>query len=640
MTGIRGHLFVVHGRIESIVHDAALIPVDAAFRFNRGWQGLVGTSPRVPPGWERGYARMKEAPDRVWAVSTGDGRENYELILDRIESALERVHTYRRSYPLKRGEGSLPLVALPVVGIGLGGYSEDRGNVLRLLTSRLTAAARRLDLDVALVTPEASVYAAAQYARKDVAPHLPEHLEDLARGLGARALKGELALLLGAGVSVPAGLPTWHKLIEDLAMDFGVVEPANVTELTPTDRAELIERVAQGRFQAKVAERIRLVSQPSLLHALLAGLDCHEVVTTNYDVLYEAAVEATQRDITSVMPWASAHGAERWILKLHGDINHSSKIVLTRKHMVSYDAANRPSAAVLQSLLLTKHLLTVGVSMTDDNVIRLAYEVQAYRKEHQGGGSGAFGTVLDGDGDHLRSQLWDGQLEWVAYEATGAWPYRRGVELLLDRIAFHAARDSSWLLDERFEGLLQDDGDRRVALAVRQVYATIPRREGNKWWPLVRSLEKHGARPGAPRAAAPSAPSRIDTRIHLVVNMATGEVVSDATMVARELVGEAMYDLADFDAVVEYAETQGTALLAPGAGTLAVDSLEGFVAIDTDSGRMHPTSVLRLVAVAQLEGVDVEDATEMRRLAAPGEIPAVAAHVHELEGVRFRPLDD
>ena len=71
------------------------------------------------------------------------------------------------------------------------------------------------------------------------------------------------------------------------------------------------------------------------------------------------------------MPWNSAHGADRWILKLHGDVDHVKQIVLTRRHMVRYDAANRPSAAVLQSLLLTKRLLAVGVSMTDDNVIRL-----------------------------------------------------------------------------------------------------------------------------------------------------------------------------------------------------------------------------------------------------------------------------
>jgi hypothetical protein len=637
MTEHEGHLFVAHGRIESVIHDAALLPVDSAYRWNRVWRDLVGDRPPLPLDWEgRGFGRVKPAPDRVWAVSTGDGREDYDVILQRIEGALGRVDAHRDSYPMKRGEGSLPLVALPVVGIGLGGFSEDRGNVLRLLVSRLTDAARRLHLDIALVTPDASVYAAAQYARKDVAPHLPARLEELARRMGERARDGELALLLGAGVSAAAGLPTWHRLIQDLAKDFGVVEPDNVTELTPTDRAELIERVADGRFQARIAHRIRAVERPSLLHALLAGLDCHEVVTTNYDGLYEKAVEATQRDITSVMPWASAHGADRWILKLHGDVDHHDKIVLTRKHMVSYDAANRPSAAVLQSLLLTKHLLTIGVSMTDDNVIRLAYEVQAYRQEHQGGGSGAFGTVIDGDGDRLRSQLWDGQLEWVAYEATGLWPYRRGVELLIDRIAFHASRDSSWLLDARFEGLLQDDSDREVARLVRSTYLAIPRREGNKWWPLVRSLERFGAT----RDSRPIVYSKVDTRNHLIVSAGTGEVLNDTTVIARDVQSAAMYDLADHDLLVEYAEGHGTDLLVPAPGLVPVDTLRGFMAIDMDSGRVHPPSLLRLVDVSILDDVDVEDHEVIRQAAASGVVPAVSPRVHEFEGLPFESRHD
>ena len=44
----------------------------------------------------------------------------------------------------------------------------------------------------------------------------------------------------------------------------------------------------------------------------------------------------------------------------------------------------RPACgALLQSLLMTEHLLVVGVSLNDDNIVRLAYEVQAYRGAHK-----------------------------------------------------------------------------------------------------------------------------------------------------------------------------------------------------------------------------------------------------------------
>lgn len=492
-----GHLFIVHGRIESVIHDAALVPVDQAFDFNPVWTPLVGERPALPSAWaERGFGRIKPAPDRVWAVSIGNGADPYELVLDRIAGALGRIDLRRDAYPPKRGPGSLPLVAVPVIGIGRGGFGGDRGSVLRMLVDDLTRAARELRLDVVLVSPDPAVFAAAQYARRRLTVELSPSLEQLARELGAAARAGQLAVLMGAGVSAAAGLPSWEGLLSTLEADLGMEYPDPDRLPSSIDRAELIERRNKEDFQQRVAATVTGVGRPSLLHALLASLDCHEVVTTNYDLLYEQAVRATDREITAVMPWNSAHGADRWVLKLHGDVEHEDQIVLTRRHMVRYDAANRPSAAVLQSLLLTKHLLAVGVSMTDDNVIRLAHEVQAYREEHQKGQHGTFGTVLDTAGDDIRAQLWADQLQWVRLEAESGLPGRRAQELFLDRVADHATRDSSWLLDRRFEGLLDDDLDRELAEEVRRLYLRIPNRHGDKWTPLVQRLEELGASSG------------------------------------------------------------------------------------------------------------------------------------------------
>jgi NAD-dependent SIR2 family protein deacetylase len=95
---------------------------------------------------------------------------------------------------------------------------------------------------------------------------------------------GEVALLLGAGVSVPAGLDSWHGLLAKLADEAGLA-PLDVTpgHLTATDHAELIEKSMPERFKERVAAIVKTATRPSLLHALLAGLDCREVVTTNYD---------------------------------------------------------------------------------------------------------------------------------------------------------------------------------------------------------------------------------------------------------------------------------------------------------------------------------------------------------------------
>lgn len=159
-----------------------------------------------------------------------------------------------------------------------------------------------------------------------------------------------------------------------------------------------------------------------------------------------------------VMPHQPAIGQRCWVLKMHGDVEHPDKIVLTRRHMVMYDAANRPSATLLQSILLTKHLVVTGASMTDPNVVRLTHEVDGYRQAHQDAPHNAYGTALDvGPPSPSQARLWKGQLDWVtlAENEIGGGP--RALEILLDLVGMHASRDASWLLDPRFAGLLDAD---------------------------------------------------------------------------------------------------------------------------------------------------------------------------------------
>ena len=505
-----GHLFVVHGCRESLQHDAAVVPAGRSGIPHARWSSLTGGSTEPPKEWEaKRWGVLDGAADRVSVVGVGGKfADPYEVILDRCAAAIRNVRNQVGATRPTRGAGTFPLVVVPVIGIGRGGYSEHRGTIVRQLITRLHTLASTERVDIAVVAPEAPVYAAAQYARQELPSPLSEELERSARNLGDQAAHGHLALLMGAGVSIPAGLPSWAALISRLAQEYDVPGVAGDDRLTLIDQAELIERAdnERGRFGERVAAIVREAERPSLLHGLLASLDCREVVTTNYDVLYEVAVSATGRDITSVMPWASAHGADRWVLKLHGDVAHPDKIVLTRRHMVRYDAANRPSAALLQSLLLTKTLLVVGASMTDDNVIRLAHEVQDYRSVHQPDVDDTFGTVLDVSNDQLRAQLWEKQLDWVSLFDPKVKNGYRLQELFLDRVAFHASRDSSWLLDERFEGLLPKDRDRDLARAARQLLADLPSEPDGPWQPLRKRLQGMAAK--SPSAASSGRRSR------------------------------------------------------------------------------------------------------------------------------------
>ncbi|MFW5473144.1 SIR2 family protein [Knoellia sp. CPCC 206450] len=483
-----GHVFVVHGKIEQLTHDAAVIPVDGSLSFNRIWEPLLGQPwPTAPSTWSKGWGRIDGAEQ--WLVQVADG--DYSLVLERLSSAVDDVASQRLT---PKGGRERPLVALPVLGIGRGGHRHEQGRVLKLLVDHLHGLAESTGLDFAIVTPEASVFAAAQYVRRTRA--VSQGIDRVATDIGNRARRDELALFLGAGTSMPAGLPSWKELVEQLAAEVPGADSEAFRALGATDQAELIQATAGKTFQQQVADIVRTAPRPALLHGLLAGLGVRNAVTTNYDRFYERAVEASERSMESVLPWASAVGSERWALKLHGDVERPDSIVLTRRHMVTYDAQNRPSAALLQSVLLTKHLLVVGTSLTDDNVLRLAHEVQAYRDHHRPDSHDRFGTQLDASegGDRLRARLWDGQLEWIYLGDLGTDSPRRALELVLDRAGTYATRDASWLLDRRFAGLLGEDADRELADQARELVRAARSRDSGTWGPLVEGLDQLGAR--------------------------------------------------------------------------------------------------------------------------------------------------
>lgn len=480
-----GHLFVVHGRLECLVHDAAVVPTDEEFTFAGTWGPLlVGTEPASlrPDGWpDDGWGRARDGRP-LWFVAVGPEVRTEEL----AERAAAVARDVVEAGVTPGRNRVLPLLAVPVLGIEGGGHSEDRGEVIGRLLRALLDVASSCRLDVALVSPEHSVHGAAQHVRRTVrASDLPsEHDQEAAR-LGELARHGKLALFFGAGLSVPAGLPDWTTMLRRIAEEAGV-DPVTLGRLSRLDQAQLLQR-RLPRLGDAVVRALGDRDRPSLGHALLAGLRCREAATTNYDGLYEQAVAAAGRDRPAVLPWEQA--TDSWVLKLHGDVERPDTVSLTRRDLVRFDARARPAGALLQSLLLTRHLLLVGASLDDDNVVRLVREVEVFREEC--GLTGPVATVLDVDDDAARRELWEDQLTWVTLPGDDVAERARALEIFLDAVAARAADTGSWLLDPRFAGLL-DPAGRRTAGSGRRLRAEVEQR-GEEWAELREALDRAGA---------------------------------------------------------------------------------------------------------------------------------------------------
>jgi hypothetical protein len=471
------HLFVVHADLVRLACDDVLVPTNAERTVTASLQPLL---PHRMVGETVGEAVRVDAPDgrvvqlgtlederRSWLVDTaGRGDPDDDWIVESVEAWLGAVG---RVADRARGGRPRRLAALPLVGTGGGGASGRRGDLLRTMLPRLRRAADETGIDVALVLQSASDHAAAQRVRRTM--ELPWPLEPelltAADELADRARADELALFLGAGVSAAAGLPLWADLLLQLATESGLPEADldGLAALPPQDAASLLGRRLGGTaLRARVGEIFG--DRPhALAHALLAALPVREVVTTNYDRLFESAAAGAGRPV-AVLPVDRPRGQQRWLLKLHGDVGDAESVVLTREEFLEYDVGRSALSGVVQALLLTRHVLFVGLSLLDDNLVRIAHRAGQVRPP----GSCVVGSTLSLRRDPLRAELWSQALDDLAMapaDADTATAARR-LEVFLDRLGAGAAAPVGYLLDPAYAGMLTD-AEQELAARLRDV---------------------------------------------------------------------------------------------------------------------------------------------------------------------------
>ncbi|WP_426571330.1 SIR2 family protein [Aquihabitans sp. McL0605] len=386
---------------------------------------------------------------------------------------------------------AVPLLAMPVLGTRYGGGRwDEKGQILEALIERIRSAARTRDVDVVLVTwgedaaRSRAMYAAAQRARQrvlaatpdvadwDLGPNTPA-LEDAAVRLAGLARSGRLVLFLGAGVSAGAGLPTWQHLIDELAraadLDEDSIESLHRFDLR--DQATIVMQDSDdGRDQ--IVQALDTAHYP-LTGALLASLPTTEAITTNYDGLFEAAVEACHQDLV-VLPYSAVSEAgQRWLLKLHGSVGRSGvDIVLTRDDYLAAPSRHAALFGLVQAMLLTRHMLFVGYSLGDEDFHKIVHEVRTAQSSASEGGGSVLGSALVLADDPLQARLWSGTISVVPTgprvtigddgDAESVAVAARTLQIFLDRVAFLAADMTGFLLDPDFAGLL-NESERKVA---------------------------------------------------------------------------------------------------------------------------------------------------------------------------------
>ncbi len=476
-----GHLFILQGDLTTLHCDHWALPCDVQLGVSRSWKRTSlweraelphkrrKTKQHLTLDWGQ-YGR-RSVPALDWA---GPGRPWFTNVGHGADAGLEWFVEGARQFVQQASElgGALererPLLALPIVGTGYGGARWAAGELLRSLVSMLLDHVAQHEVDIALVAWEAEDFAAAQAARREAlldradpwSEALGEALCARADQLAGAAVQGQLVVFMGAGVSAGAGLPTWNQLLRALGAEAQLsdAEQDGLERLGHLDRAQVIDRRLGACVGDAVSRTLRSYHRYALAHGLLAGLPVTESITTNSPALCERASEATGRPV-AVLPYAPRAERTRWLLKMHGCVNRPDDIVLTREHYLRYGSRNAALEGIVQAMLITRHMLYVGFSLSDENFHRI---VDAVRRAigHEGR---ELGTVVALARDDLVEQLWGDDLRWVHLTehgpgmGTAAWlQAQRRFELFLDRIAASAAT-TRHLLAPRFEGVLTED---------------------------------------------------------------------------------------------------------------------------------------------------------------------------------------
>ena len=312
-------------------------------------------------------------------------------------------------------------------------------------------------------------------------------------------------LFLGAGTSAAAGLPMWATLLQSLATNAGMNadERKALERLPGIDRARIIQGrlIAEGLDMGKIiADQLR-TDQCPLTDSLLAALPIREAATMNYDTLFESAARALGSPV-AVLPYEAAASGERWLLKMHGCVEHPDDIVLTREDYQRYSEQRAALAGIVQALLITRHMLFVGFSLTDDNFHRIAADVRKAVRTPSSSSSEIrpYATALLLYDDQLVQELWRGDINFVSMSPSspeGEVDDRslanaaRKLEIFLDLLLCTATSSPAHLLDPNYDGMLTETerGLRDEIRAFEGRVAALPSEvRGLPAWDAIQSL--------------------------------------------------------------------------------------------------------------------------------------------------------
>ena len=184
--------------------------------------------------------------------------------------------------------------------------------------------------------------------------------------------------VVGAGMSknadLPPGksLPLWNELGKLIAEDISDYSYFNALDALSAyehefGRPKLIERLS-GLLLVNE-------SRPGKVHRAFCSIPFDIVCTTNFDFLLERQYELTPRPCTPIVDEEQLSvrvgAASASLLKLHGDLNHPNRLVVTEEDYDGFLSHYPLVATHLSNYLITRTAVLIGYSLDDPDFRQL-----------------------------------------------------------------------------------------------------------------------------------------------------------------------------------------------------------------------------------------------------------------------------